>query len=84
MEKVLYSFSLYFSFLVDNEVEQQERSEYDSVYLHSAARWGNISAIELLVEGGCNVEERDENARTPLLIAIMSGHTDAARSLIGN
>ena len=47
-----------------------------------AARRGNAGTIELLVEAGADVETRDADDRTPLLIAVTHDRVAAAQALV--
>ncbi|MFB7053062.1 ankyrin repeat domain-containing protein [Streptomyces vinaceus] len=50
--------------------------------LLDAARAGDAVAVRAAVEGGANVEVRDEELRTPLLLASLANHVEAARVLV--
>ena len=52
--------------------------------LHHAAFIGDLELTEMLIAGGADVDERDVNGYTPLLLAIREGHTDLAKVLIAN
>ncbi|ROQ88869.1 hypothetical protein EDE04_7261 [Streptomyces sp. 2132.2] len=50
--------------------------------LLDAARAGDADAVRAAVEGGANVEVRDEELRTPLLLASLADHVETARVLV--
>ena len=50
--------------------------------LHVAAVWGDVEAIEMLVEAGAEVDARGEFNFTPLRLAVGQGHVAAARRLL--
>lgn len=50
--------------------------------LHEAARRGQVSQIELLIKQGGAVNAPDEAGRTPLILAVISGQTEAVKRLL--
>ena len=50
--------------------------------VHFAARQGHLEAVQALVSGGADINQRSGDETTPLLIAIINGHFDVARFLI--
>lgn len=52
--------------------------------LHEAAFAGDVELVKLLVENGADVDDRDVQGVTPLILAIQAGHSDIARVLIAN
>lgn len=50
--------------------------------LLDAARAGDTDAVRTAVEGGARVDARDEELRTPLLLAVHGGHAETARLLV--
>ncbi|MET7339783.1 ankyrin repeat domain-containing protein [Streptomyces sp. NPDC087866] len=50
--------------------------------LLDAARTGDTDAVRTAIEGGARVDARDEELRTPLLLAVHGGHVEAARLLV--
>lgn len=51
--------------------------------LLDAARTGDTDSVRSAVAGGARVDVRDEELRTPLLLAVHGGHAEAARLLVG-
>ncbi|WNI23319.1 ankyrin repeat domain-containing protein [Streptomyces sp. ITFR-16] len=51
--------------------------------LLDAARTGDTDAVRTAIEGGARVDVRDEELRTPLLLAVHGDHVGAARLLVG-
>ena len=47
-----------------------------------AARQGNVEAVEALLEGGADIEQRSADGTPPLLIATINGHFDLAMRLL--
>lgn len=54
----------------------------DIIPLHVASSLGDVAIINILVDYGCDPNSYDIFHRTPLMIAIMNNHLDAARSLL--
>ncbi|MFF5333768.1 ankyrin repeat domain-containing protein [Streptomyces sp. NPDC013181] len=50
--------------------------------LLDAARTGDTDAVRAAIEGGARVDARDEELRTPLLLAVHGNHVGAARLLV--
>lgn len=50
--------------------------------MHHAADGGHVDILELLVESGANVDEKDKHGMTPLLSAIFEGHKDCVEYLL--
>ncbi len=50
--------------------------------LHFAARHGSLSIVIGLISRGAGINPTDQNLKTPLSVAVESGHTALARSLI--
>ncbi|MBB5874395.1 ankyrin repeat protein [Allocatelliglobosispora scoriae] len=47
-----------------------------------AARDGDTPGVRAAIDGGADVEARDERRRTPLLLAVTGDHVDAAKLLV--
>ncbi len=50
--------------------------------LHAAAAKGDVPLIERWIRAGANLNSRDSNRRTPLMVAVYARHTAAAETLI--
>jgi ankyrin repeat protein len=50
--------------------------------LHAAAANGDVAGIERLVAAGEKIDMQDSRSRTPLHVAVFSGHHAAARTLL--
>ncbi|EAY18222.1 hypothetical protein TVAG_122880 [Trichomonas vaginalis G3] len=50
--------------------------------LHEASFKGNLKLIQYLVSCGCNIEMKDKNGNTPLIIACSSGHLEVVKYFI--
>ncbi|MGW1224196.1 ankyrin repeat domain-containing protein [Streptomyces sp. NPDC002530] len=50
--------------------------------LLDAARTGDTDAVRAAVEGGARVDVRDQELRTPLLLAVHGDHVETARVLV--
>jgi ankyrin repeat protein len=52
--------------------------------IHEAAVAGDVELVEMLIEKGADVDDRDVHGYTPLILAIQAGNTDIAKVLINN
>jgi hypothetical protein len=50
--------------------------------LHRAASDGELARVMELVDAGADLDARDHNGSTPLMLAMYHGHTDVARLLV--
>ncbi|CAM5280256.1 Ankyrin repeat-containing protein OS=Streptomyces microflavus OX=1919 GN=Smic_44460 PE=4 SV=1 [Streptomyces microflavus] len=50
--------------------------------LLTAARTGDTDGVRTAIEGGARVDARDEELRTPLLLAVHGDRVEAARMLV--
>ena len=50
--------------------------------LHIACKNGHTDAVQLLLDGGAEVDRANKDGSTPLIIACFNGHVDAARLLL--
>ncbi|MFF8437313.1 ankyrin repeat domain-containing protein [Streptomyces bacillaris] len=50
--------------------------------LLTAARTGDTDGVRTAIEGGARVDARDEELRTPLLLAALGDHVETARLLV--
>ncbi|WDG30436.1 ankyrin repeat domain-containing protein [Streptomyces sp. CA-278952] len=50
--------------------------------LLTGARTGDTAGVRTAIEGGARVDVRDEELRTPLLLAVHGDHVEAARLLV--
>ncbi|MFI2360231.1 ankyrin repeat domain-containing protein [Streptomyces anulatus] len=50
--------------------------------LLTAARTGDTEGVRTAIEGGARVDVRDDELRTPLLLAVHGDHVEAARLLV--
>ena len=50
--------------------------------LHIAARKGNIEIVKNLIEFGANIEERNQENKTPFTLANENGHNKVAKFLL--
>ncbi|BAG20874.1 MULTISPECIES: ankyrin repeat domain-containing protein [Streptomyces] len=50
--------------------------------LLTAAGTGDTDRVRTAIEGGARVDVRDEESRTPLLLAVLGDHVEAARLLV--
>lgn len=51
--------------------------------VHGAAAFGDVEALELLVDHGADIAIPDEHGWTPLQLAVLNGKEEAARFLLG-
>ncbi|MGW5735417.1 MULTISPECIES: ankyrin repeat domain-containing protein [Streptomyces] len=54
----------------------------DDLWLLDAARSGNAGDVRAALDAGARVEARDDELRTPLLLAVLGDHVEAARALV--
>ena len=50
--------------------------------LHDAASAGNLAAVERLLANGAKIDERGQNAETPLIAAALAGQREIAEMLL--
>jgi len=50
--------------------------------LHIAASEGNFAVVELLMQSGASIHQRDRNNNTPLICAIENDHTEIIELLM--
>ena len=50
-------------------------------YAHQAARQGNLKLLKYLSKKGVNLNEKDNNKNTPILLAALNGHYSIVRYL---
>lgn len=60
--------------LIDKNADLDVKGEYGWTALHWACRAGDIESVKLLIDAGANINARDDNQRTPLLLAGMHCH----------
>ncbi len=56
-------------------------AEGDSL-LHVACGWGDLRAVRLLVDAGCEIDATDEMGSTPLHVAVNGRHLDIVELLV--
>ena len=50
--------------------------------LHQAARYNNIEAVAALISHGADVNAREENGKTPLMLATVNGNAKVVEALL--
>ncbi len=50
--------------------------------MHLAAAFGEVPMLQLLLDGGADIDSRDDHKRTPLLQAAVFGHAEAVELLL--
>ena len=50
--------------------------------LHEAVEEGRADVVQVLIDAGADIEEKDSEGRTPLLLACWSGYLDAVKVLV--
>ncbi|KAH6983535.1 hypothetical protein BKA56DRAFT_583810 [Ilyonectria sp. MPI-CAGE-AT-0026] len=63
-------------------VNQPNKLEDDDTALHNAVYQGNLSAVELLIDHGANVNAQSEDQPTPLIIASRSDDVEITQKLL--
>ena len=66
----------------DRAISVHTRGPDNDTPLHIAAVWGDVAAIEMLVQAGADVDARGDLETTPLYNAVAQGHVPAARRLL--
>ena len=62
------------------DIEARE-GESGSTPLHVAAGWGRVSVVKLLLDRGALKSVRNKAGKSPLEVAVESGHGDVAALL---
>ncbi|KAL6401092.1 hypothetical protein AUP68_16816 [Ilyonectria robusta] len=65
-------------------VNQPNKLEDDDTALHKAVYEGNLSAVELLIDHGANVNAQSEDQPTPLIIASRSDDVEITQKLLNS
>ncbi len=60
------------------------RNSWSDLPLHTAAEWGHVDIVKLLVERGADVNARSPWGTTPLFQAAREGHIDVMEFLLDN
>jgi ankyrin repeat protein len=72
----------------DNETRKAEIERKGTVYSEEAflhqVKTGNSKAVEMYIRGGINVNAKDRDGSTPLMIASERGDSEMARVLLEN
>lgn len=68
--------------LSENSTLLDKTDTYKRTALHSAARYGALSVCQYLIKKEANLDAKDESGNTPLHLAAMHCHDDAAGLLI--
>ena len=70
--------------LPDVDVNQQGMNHQTALHIavHSAVDEGHRDVMQVLIDAGADIEEKDENRASPLLFASRSGHLDIVKMLV--
>jgi len=69
--------------LIDHGANLEAVSEQQSSRaMHLAAEFGDVAMLAFLLDRGANIDALDSVLRTPLLRAVVMGHTEAVRHLL--
>jgi Ca-activated chloride channel family protein len=64
--------------------ERQAAGDRDASLLHKAADEGRADAVKSELGAGADLNSKDAEGRTPLMLAAMHGHTEAVKALLDN
>ena len=53
-------------------------------FVHQAARHGNLNLLKYLSKKGVDLNEKDKNKNTPILLAALNGHYSIVKYLYNN
>lgn len=59
-----------------------DRDQFGDFPLHKAAADGDLAVVQELVVAGLDVNAKDDNRNTPLVLAVLSGHLKVCKFLI--
>jgi ankyrin repeat protein len=79
------AFFEYFSenmFEFEKPVNIDSRRSDEDTPLHVICRWGDISALDLLIDAGADVNAKGDMGYTPLHVAVGSNHMRCAQRLL--
>jgi hypothetical protein len=65
-----------------DQQQQQTTSKAPAMPLNEAAFKGDAATVQQHIDAGTSLDEKDEFGSTPLIVATVFGHTDAAIALI--
>ena len=65
-----------------NLIDINDTNSFGDNALHCVCVWGDLDAVQLLVENGIDIEQRGEGGFTPLRIAHDFGHQEVVDYLI--
>ena len=71
-----------FAALQDGADLSQHFGEAQDSALHAAARVNNVVVMELLINGGASLEDRNANSETPILSAVREGSVHSLKKLV--
>ncbi len=77
LSKALFGALLIFAYLVGSPLLMAGP-------IHEAAKTGEVSQVELLIEAGADVDEKDAGSKSALHWAADLGHTDVVQVLVAN
>jgi len=70
--------------LATGQIDVNARNIYGNTALHTAAEYGYVDVISLLLQAGANIEMRGQDGQTPLLLATAKGHNEVVHTLLIN
>ncbi|CAM6003583.1 unnamed protein product, partial [Sphagnum balticum] len=67
---------------IEPDTDLQPRDDWTEI--HSAANFGHLEAVGLLLMKGCEASRPDSNGRTPLHLASRNGYVEVVQALLRN
>ena len=70
------------NYLLDEGADPSLKGQYGRNLLHRASEGGNVAIIETVLSRGFDINSKDNNGFTPLMIAAAVGEAEAVKYLV--